>query len=63
MSHNLNPNHTIDWPKCWKPNYTGPSLVGWHSKNSEDVRLQDLTYATQIAYEELTLLENHNQDT
>ena len=60
MSHDLNPNHAIDWPKCWKPNYTGPSLVGWRSENPEERRLQDLTYATQIAYEELTLLENHN---
>ena len=60
MSHN--PNHTIAWPKCWKPHYTGPSLIGWSSENSEERRLQDLTYATQIAYEELTLLENHNHD-
>ena len=61
MSHN--PNHTINWPKCWKPNYTGPSLIGWHSENPEQGRLKDLTYATQIAYEELALLENHNHET
>ena len=58
MGHN--PNPTIEWPKCWSPSYTGPSLIGWSSENSEERRLQDLTYATQIAHEELTLLENHS---
>lgn len=55
-----NPNPTIEWPKCWSPHYAGPSLIGWNSQNQEDKRLEDITYATQIAYEELTQLENHN---
>ena len=55
-----NPNPTIKWPKCWSPHYTGPSLIGWNSQNQEDKRLKDIQYATQIAYEELTQLENHN---
>ena len=55
-----NPNPTIDWPECWSPKYTGPSLIGWNSQNQEDKRLKDITWATQIAYEELTQLENHN---
>ena len=59
MSHN--PNHTIEWPECWSPHYTGPSLIEQrNSKRSEEERRQDLTAATQIAYEELTQLENHN---
>ena len=61
-----NPNHTIEWPKCWSTGYTGLSLIGWNSENSEDRRMQDLTHATivaydtMVAYEELTQLENHN---
>ena len=55
-----NPNPTIEWPKCWSPHYTGPSLIGWNTQNQEDKRLKDITRATQIAYEELTQLENHN---
>ena len=62
MSHNLNPNHTIDWPKCWSPHYTAPSLIGWNSKNQQDKRHKDIQYATQIAYIELTQLENRNHD-
>ena len=61
MSHN--PNPSIEWPERWSPSYTGPSLIEWSSENPEQQRLKDLTYATQIAYEELALLENHNQDT
>ena len=53
-------NHTIEWPKCWSTHYTGPSLIGWNTQNQEDKRLKDLTHATQIAYIELTQLENHN---
>ena len=59
MSNN-HPNHLIEWPECWNPSYTGPSLIGWGSKGPEDKRIQDLTYATKIAYEELTQLENNN---
>ena len=55
-----NPNPTIEWPKCWSLHYTGPSLIGWNTQNQEDKRLKDITWATQIAYEELTQLENHN---
>ncbi len=55
-----NPNPIIEWPKCWSPNYTGPSLVGWNSQNQEDKRHKDLTYATQIAYIELTQLESNH---
>ena len=61
MSHN--PNHLIEWPECWSPHYTGPSLIGWNSQNLGDKRLKDLTAATQIAYEELTLLDNHDHET
>ena len=60
MAHN--PNHLIEWPERWSQHYTGPSLIGWSSENSEDRRMQDLTYATQIAYIEITDLENHNHD-
>ena len=55
-----NPNPTIEWPKCWSPHYTGPSLIGWNTQNQEDKRLQDIQYATQITYIEITELENHN---
>ena len=56
-----NPNPTIEWPECWSPHYTGPSLIGWNSQNQEDKRLKDLTHATQIAYIEITQLENHTE--
>ena len=55
-----NPNPTIEWPKCWSPHYTGPSLIEWNTQNQEDKRLKDISYATQIAYIEITKLENHN---
>ena len=55
-----NPNPTIEWPKCWSPKYTGQSLIVWNTQNQEDKRLKDIQYATQIAYEEITQLENHN---
>ena len=58
MAHN--PNPAIEWPECWSPHYTDPSLIGWNSQNFGDKRHRDLTAATQIAYEELTRLENHN---
>ena len=57
-----NPNPAIAWPECWSSHYTGPSLIGWSSQNLGDKRLKDLTAATQIAYEELTRLENRNHD-
>ena len=56
-----NPNPTIEWPKCWSPKYTGPSLIGWNTQNQEDKRLQDIQYATQIAYIDITQLENHTE--
>ena len=56
-----NPNPTIEWPKCWSPHYTGPSLIGWNTQNKEDKRLKDISYATQIAYIEITQLENHTE--
>ena len=55
-----NPNPTIEWPECWSPHYTGPSLIGWNTQNQEDKRLKDISYATQIAYIEITKLENCN---
>ena len=60
MSNNA--NHLIEWPKCWSPHYSDPPLIGWNSQNLGDKRLKDLTAATQIAYAELTQLENHSQD-
>lgn len=55
-----NPNHFIEWPKCWSPHYTAPSIIGWDSNADESKRKQDISYATQIAYNELTQLKKDN---
>ena len=55
-----NPNHLIEWPKCWRPQCTKPAWAGWDSNADESKRKQDISYATQIAYMEITELEKDN---
>ena len=55
-----NPNHFIEWPKCWSTKCTKPSIIGWDSNADESKRKLHISYATQIAYMEITEFEKDN---